>query len=145
MDKSYFNEDRYGSTDLTENDIKLEVNKRSPIYTHYEHDYMEKAESIKILEDFVVADEEMKEIIDNIPVYESKKKVNLSIETTNKIYSFCIEKLSNDYTEVEIFDIITTYLKVDGKDIYEKLSIKFRERLLKELEESGHYKSKALF
>lgn len=145
MEKSYYNENRYYDADVTESDIKLEVDTSSPIYANYEHDYVDKLESIKLLEEFIKNDSIIKAIVDKIPTSDIKKKVNLSIEETNKLYSFCKLRLENQYTQVQIFDIVTSYLSIDAKDFYIKLSIKFKELLLQELEEGGHYKSKALF
>lgn len=145
MDKSYYNENRYYDADVTQNDIKLEIDTNSPVYTNYEQDYVEKLESIKLLEDHIAKDSVIMEIVDKIPTTDIKKRVNLTIEETNKFYSFCKIRLESQYTQVQIFDIATTYLCIESKDFYAKLSIKFKELLLSELEESGHYKSKALF
>lgn len=145
MDKSYYNENRYFDADATEHDVKLEIDKSSPVYTNYEQDYIEKMESIKELEKHIEKDSVVKAIVDKIPTADIKKKVTLSIEETNKFYSFCKIRFENDWTNIQIFDIATTYLNVEPRDFYAKLSIKFKELLLKELEEAGHYKSKALF
>ena len=145
MDKSYYNENRYYDADVTQNDIKLEIDTSSPVYANYEQDYVEKLESIKLLEDYIAKDSVVKAIVDKIPTTDIKKKVNLTIEETNKFYAFCKLRLEDKFTNIQIFDIATTYLSIEGKDFYSKLSIKFKELLLEELEDGGHYKSKALF
>lgn len=145
MDKSYYNENRYYDADVTKHDTKIEIDTNSPVYTNYEQDYVEKLHSIQELEEHISKDSVVRKIVDKIPTTDVKKRITLTIEETNKFYSFCKLRLESKYTQVQIFDIATTYLNIEAKDFYAKLSIKFKEALLSELTESGHYKSKALF
>lgn len=145
MDKSYYNENRYYDADVTKNNSKIEIDKSSPAYTNYEQDYVEKLECIKELEEHILKDNSIKKIIDKIPTTDVKKRISLTIEETNKFYNFCKKLLEEKYSHIQIFDIATEYLRIEPKDFYTKLSIKFKERLLSELEKGGHYKSKALF
>ena len=146
MKQSYYNENRYFDADVTAEEIKLEVDTSSPVYTDYEHGTIEKQESIKILEDYISKDSTIRDIIDSIPDAEEKKRVVINIENTNKIYGFAVLKLEKEeYTKIEIFDICTSYLRIEPIDFYNKLSIKFKEQLLKELEAAGMYKSNSLF
>jgi len=131
---------------MTSEEIKLEIDTSSPVYTDYEHDTIEKQESIKILEDYISKDSTVRDIVDKIPNAEEKKRVVITIEETNKIYGFaCIKLEQHEYTKIEIFDICTTYLQIEPIDFYNKLSIKFKEQLLKELEAAGMYKSNSLW
>jgi len=150
MKQSYYNENRYFDADVTAEEIKLEIDASSPVYTDYEHGTIEKQESIKILEEYVAKDSTIRDIIDNIPDAEKKKRVVLTIEESNKIYSFaCIKLEKHEYTKIEIFDIVTSYLHIKEKteliNFYSKLSTKFKEQLLVELEAAGMYKSNKLF
>ncbi len=145
MKQSYFNDNRYYNADVTEVNIKLEVDKSSPIYSDYEHTSMDKLEAIKLLEELVESDPIVLELVNDLPDNSSYKKSSIEIETMNKLYSFTRLHLLQHYSIVEIFDIFTSYLNIDSSDCYSKLAIKFREELLDSLKESGHYKSKALF
>jgi len=145
VDKSYYNENRYYDADVTKHDTKLEIDTNSPVYTNYEQDYVEKLQSIKDLENHINNDSVIRKIVDKIPTADIKKRITLNIEETNKFYGFCKLRLESQYTQVQIFDIATSYLNIEPKDFYAKLSIKFKEMLLSELSDSGHYKSKALF
>ena len=145
MEKSYFNENRYFDADVLGKKVNLDIDENSPIYTNYEHETLDKQDSIKLLDSFIEKDSFIREIVDKIPTSDIKNKVVLSIEDINKFFSFATIHLSNKYTYIEIFDICTDYLSMDAKFFYSKLSIKFKEYLLKELEKVGMYKSKALF
>lgn len=150
IDTNYYLQRRYESGEIETGDISFEPDTSSPIHVDYNQETVLKGINIENLNTRILESTEIKSIIDNIPV---GKTVILTVENVNKIYSFCLnllktDELLKDLTKVEMFDLITSYLNLEEKEVryfYKNLSIRFKSELLAELEKQGMYKSNRLF
>ena len=53
----------------------------------------------------------------------------------NKVYSYIIEHLGEGYTRVDLFSVISDYFDVFPNKFYNSLSNKFKDELIKELDD----------
>ena len=53
----------------------------------------------------------------------------------NRVYSFIIEHLGEGYTRVDLFSVISDYFDVFPNKFYNSLSNKFKDELIKELDD----------
>jgi hypothetical protein len=147
---NYYLQQRYDAGELNTEVISFEADTASPIYSDHNQDTILKKRNIEELEKCIRANTKIVDIIDAIPV---EKTIHLGIEEVNKIYSFCMLTLkSNDIlkhlTRIEMFDLITTYLNLNDKEVkyfHKNLSITFKSELLEELSEQGLYRRNKLF
>ena len=150
IETNYYLQQRYASGELNTEVISFEADTASPIYSDHNQDTIIKKRNIEELEKCIRSNTKILDIIDNIP---QEKTIHLGIEEVNKIYSFCMitlknNKVLNTLTKIEMFDLITTYLNLNDKEVkyfHKNLSITFKSELLDELKDQGLYKSNKLF
>ena len=53
----------------------------------------------------------------------------------NKVFSYIISNIGDDYTRVDLFSVISDYFDVFPKKFYNSLSNKFKDELVKELDD----------
>lgn len=53
----------------------------------------------------------------------------------NKVFSYIITHIGNDYTRIDLFSVISDYFDVFPKKFYNSLSNKFKDELVKELDD----------
>lgn len=53
----------------------------------------------------------------------------------NKVFFYIIEHIGNDYTRIDLFSVISDYFDVFPNKFYNSLSNKFKDELIKELDD----------
>jgi hypothetical protein len=53
----------------------------------------------------------------------------------NKVFFYIIEHIGNDYTMVDLFSVVSDYFDIFPNKFYTSLSNKFKDELIKELDE----------
>lgn len=124
-----FNND-YGSQDLSESKINFTVAPR------YEDDL-----DIDDKMHYNLLFEKVDKLIKNSE-FEHLNKVTedgiikkLNKIQINKVFSYIISNIGDDYTRVDLFGVISDYFDVFPKKFYNSLSNKFKDELVKELDD----------
>jgi len=72
----------------------------------------------------------------------TENRVNFTVAATygdsmdiNRVYSHIIEKIGDGYTRVDLFSVISDYFDVFPNKFYNSLSNKFKDELIKELDD----------
>jgi hypothetical protein len=147
---NYYLQQRYLSAELNTDKISFEPDSSNRMYNDNSQDSFIKHEQIIELDKCFQENEELKQIIDNLPL---EKTIYLSIPEANKIYQFCDNLLKTNkhlsiLTKVEMFSLLTEYINLNEKEtkyFYDNLSNKFKSDLIKELRNNKLYKNNRLF
>jgi len=124
-----FNND-YGSQDLSENKINFTVSPR------YEDDLdvddrMHYNLLFEKIDDLIKGSE-----FENLnKVTESGVIKKLNKIQINKVFSYIINNIGDDYTRIDLFSVISDYFDVFPKKFYNSLSNKFKDELIRELDD----------
>jgi len=124
-----FNND-YGSQDLSENKINFTVSPR------YEDDLdvddrMHYNLLFEKIDDLIKGSE-----FENLnKVTESGIIKKLNKIQINKVFSYIINNIGDDYTRIDLFSVISDYFDVFPKKFYNSLSNKFKDELIRELDD----------
>lgn len=85
----------------------------------------------KIIDDIIKGSEyeHLNEVTEN-GVIKKLNKIQI-----NKVFMHIIEKIGNKYTRIEIFSVLSDYFDVFPNKFYNSLSNKFKDELIKELDD----------
>lgn len=120
----------YGSQDITENKINFTV---SPQYQD-NMDIDDKMHYNLLFDkvDALIKGSEFEELNKMTEAGVIKKLNKIQI---NKVFSYIISNIGNDYTRIDLFSVISDYFDVFPKKFYNSLSNKFKDELVKELDD----------
>ena len=127
-DKIFDNE--YGNHDLSENKINFTVSSRYEDNLdiddriHYNL-LFEKIDNLITGSDF----EDLNKVTET-GIIKKLNKVQI-----NKVYSYIILNIGKNYSRVDLFSVISDYFDVFPKKFYNSLSNKFKDELVKELDD----------
>tara|TARA_R110001592_G_scaffold120545_3_gene324948 strand:- start:27428 stop:27880 length:453 start_codon:yes stop_codon:yes gene_type:complete len=127
-DKIFDNE--FGNHDLSENKINFTVS------TRYEdtRDIDDKIHYNLLFEklDTLITGSEFEHLNKVTPTGVIKKLNKVQI---NRVFSFVINNIGESYTRVDLFGVISDYFDVFPKKFYNSLSNKYKDELIKELDD----------
>ena len=120
----------YGSQDITENKINFTV---SPQYQD-NLDIDDKMHYNLLFDkvDALIKGSEFEELNKMTEAGVIKKLNKIQI---NKVFSYIISNIGEDYTRIDLFSVISDYFDVFPKKFYNSLSNKFKDELVKELDD----------
>lgn len=129
-DKDKIFNNSYGEQDITENKVTFTV---SPTYTDNmdPDDKMHYELLIKKI-DKLIKGSEYEHLNEATPEGVIKKLNKVQI---NKVYAYIIEHVGEGYTRVDLFSVISDYFDVFPNKFYNSLSNKFKDELIKELDD----------
>jgi len=124
-----FNND-YGSQDLSENKINFTVSPRYEDNLDVD-DRMHYNLLFEKIDDLIKGSE-----FENLnKVTESGIIKKLNKIQINKVFSYIINNIGDDYTRIDLFSVISDYFDVFPKKFYNSLSNKFKDELIRELDD----------
>ena len=129
-DKDKIFNNSYGDQDVTENKVNFTV---AATYgdSMDPDDKMHYELLIKKI-DKIIKGSEYEHLNESTPEGIIKKLNKVQI---NRVYSHIIEKIGDGYTRVDLFSVISDYFDVFPNKFYNSLSNKFKDELIKELDD----------
>ena len=129
-DKDKIFNNSYGDHDATENKVNFTI---APAYAESMDvdDRMHYDLLIKKIDD-IVKGSEFEHLNEATPDGVIKKLNKVQI---NRVYSYIVESLGDGYTRVDLFSVISDYFDVFSNKFYNSLSNKFKDELIKELDD----------
>ena len=129
-DKDKIFNNTYGEQDVTENRVNFTVS--STYLDDMDPDDKMHYELLIKKIDNLIKGSEYEHLNEATPDGVIKKLNKVQI---NKVYSYVIEHIGEGYTRVDLFSVISDYFDVFPNKFYNSLSNKFKDELIKELDD----------